>query len=361
VVGVRRWRGAVPLVVALMVVFALAACGDPRRDGAELRQRDAVDAVIAAAAEYPLVALGEYHLMQQWHDFMAEVLRRREFAERVDDIVVEFGNALYQDVADRFIMDLAAVEFDELAQIWRNTLGGRVLWDAPVYEQFFRNVRLLNEGLPPDERIRVLLGDPDVDFDRVQSPADFAELDSRVNRDAFYAEVVRREVIAKDRRAVLIAGADHLRRGVHANTGPEDPTVATLLASSHPGQLFIFYPLPFGYDRDVCEAVEETLSAWPHPSAADLDGTWLGAQRVSDRAIDDASTFADQVDAVLWFGPARSLTASRPDPQLYRSGDYAAELRTRSELLAEYFGEPIDYLQEGLDLAASGPQLLDGC
>lgn len=41
--------------------------------------------------------------------------------------------------------------------------------------------------------------------------------------------------------------------------------------------------------------------------------------------------------------------------------ELAAQLRTRSDLLGEYFGESIDYLREGLDLAASGPQLLDGC
>lgn len=338
----------------------MSGCGGPEDAGAQLRPLDALDAVVAATEDYTLVALGGYHQMQQWHDFMAALLRRDGFVDRIDDIVVEFGNALYRDVADRYLIDLAQVELSELAQIWRNTIGGRVLWDAPVYEQFFRNVRSVNEGLPQGQRIRVLLGDPDVDFGKVHGPADFAELGKGTNRDAFYAEVVHREVMAKGRRAVLVAGADHLRRGVHANSDAADPSVAEILERRHPRQLFIFYPLPFEYDRNVGKVVEEKLRESPRPSAAYLDGTWLGAQEVEHRAIGPGSTFADQVDAVIWFGPAVSLTASRADPQLYRSGAYAAELRRRSALLSDYFDEPIDYIQEGLDLSTKGPALLEG-
>jgi len=348
------------LAAALMVAGLLTGCGGPRDDGAELSSLDAVAAVVAATAEHSLVALGEHHLMQEWHDFMGSLLLHRGFADHVDDIVVEFGNALYQDVADRFILELEQVGLPELSQIWRNTIGGRVLWDAPVYEQFFRNVRKVNEELPRERRIRVLLGDPDVDFSKVHTAADFAELDKGANRDAFYAAVVEREVIARGRRAVLIAGADHLRRGVHANTGRDHPTVATLLTRRHPGELFIFYPLPFGYDQGVEAAVEEALRPWPRPSAAHLTGSWLGAQRVPHRALARGSTFQDQVDAVIWFGPATTLTASRPSPELYRSGDYAAQLRRRSELLSEYFDEPIDYIEEGLRIANAGPRLSGG-
>jgi hypothetical protein len=176
------------------------------------------------------------------------------------------------------------VGLPELSQIWCNTIGGRVLWDAPVYEQFFRNVRKVNEELPRERRIRV----------------------------------------------------------------------------RHPGELFIFYPLPFGYDQGVEAAVEKALRPWPRPSAAHLTGSWLGAQPVADRALARGSTFQDQVDAVIWFGPATTLTASRPSPELYRSGAYAAQLRRRSELLSEYFDEPLDYIEEGLRIANAGPRLSDG-
>jgi hypothetical protein len=344
------------VAAAFMVVGLVAGCGGPRDDGAELVPVDAVAAVIEATGDYRLVALGEYHLMQEWHDFIGALLLRRDFAENVDDIVVEFGNGLYQEIADRFLLDLEPVEFAELSQIWRNTIGGRVLWDAPVYERFYRNVRAVNEDLPREQRIRVLLGDPDVDFSKVRNAAD-PELQKGIDRDGYFAGVVGREVLAKGRTAVLVAGADHLRREVHSNAGERYPTVATLLDRAHPGALFIFYPLPFEYEPDVGREVERALATWPRPSVAYLDGSWLGAQPVPHRALALGSTFEEQVDAVVWFGPKDSLTASRPDPALYDSGEYAEELLRRSRILSEFFGEEIDYLAEGRRLAAAGPRL----
>jgi hypothetical protein len=352
--------GVLRVATVLVVVFGLlSACGGPLGDGADLEPLDAFAAVIKATEVYPLVALGEYHQMQEWHDFMQALLMRREFTNNVDDLVVEFGNALYQDVADRYILDLEPLAFPELAQIWRNTIGGGVLWDAPVYEEFFRTVREVNELLPPDQRVRVLLGDPRVDLRKVQETTDTAELENVMDRDAFFADVVEREVLAKERHAVLIAGADHLRSEVHANTGPEYPNVATLLAREHPGALVIVYPLPFEYAQTVGQAVEETLDPWSAPSLAYLDGTWLGAQPVPHRAFDPDSIFEEQVDAVIWFGPKTSLTLSRADPAIYESGAYASELRRRSEILSEFYGESINYIAEGLRLATARPRLFE--
>jgi hypothetical protein len=169
--------------------------------------------------------------------------------------------------------------------------------------------------------------------------------------------VVEREVIANGRTAVLITGADHLRREVHSNAGAQYPNIATLLDRAHPGDLYVFYPLPFRYDRDIGREVERALAASPRPSLAYLDGTWLGAQPVSHRALAAGSTFEDQVDAVSWFGPKDSLTASRPDPEIYQSGEYAEELRRRSRILSEFYEEDIDYIAEGLQLANAGPRL----
>jgi hypothetical protein len=357
-IGAARWcRPAVRLLVAALLASAATSGCARGGGGRDLEPVDPYEAVVKATEEHALVALGEYHLMTEWHDFMAELLRRPALATSVDDLVVEFGNALYQDVADRYLLDLDDVPAAELAQTWRNTIGGRVLWDAPVYEQFFRNVRAANEKVPRPQRFRVLLGDPDVDFARVTSAADTAELSKADDRDSFFADVVEREVLDRGRRAILIAGADHLRRNVHANSGSGDPNVATLLERAHPGELFIVYPLPFGYSEEARQRVEDDFEDAPRPALAHLPGTWLGRHEVADRALEPNLTFAEQVDAVLWFGRRETLTASRADPDLYRSGEYAAELRRRSAILSDYFGEPIDYVAEGLRLATSGSNL----
>jgi hypothetical protein len=183
---------------------------------------------------------------------------------------------------------------------WRNTIGGGVLWDAPVYEQFFRKVRQVNEGLPSEERLRVLLGDPDVDFSQVDTAADLQHLD-RTSRDDFFAGVVEQEAIAAGRRAVLIAGADHLRLGVHANSGADDPNVATLLARQHAQDLFVIYPLP---DPVVGRRVEDDMADWPRPSLAFVDGTWLGDRDLPSRVMGDDAAFERQ---------GRRRVVARPD------------------------------------------------
>jgi hypothetical protein len=82
----------------------------------------------------------------------------------VDDIVVEFGNARCQDTTDRFIAGQPVAD-PELRAVWRNTTQSpRRTWDAPVYEQFYRTVRAVNWARPTDRQIRVLLGDPPIDW-----------------------------------------------------------------------------------------------------------------------------------------------------------------------------------------------------
>ena len=53
-------------------------------------------------------------------EFLTSLIRHPRFAGTVNDIVVEFGNALYQDIADRYVAG-EAVGRDQLKQIWENT------------------------------------------------------------------------------------------------------------------------------------------------------------------------------------------------------------------------------------------------
>jgi hypothetical protein len=74
--------------------------------------------------------------------------------------VVEFCNALYQPLIDRFVAG-AVVENAELRQVWRYSSQLRqVTLDAPCHEQFFRMVRAVNAALPAERRLRELLGGP---------------------------------------------------------------------------------------------------------------------------------------------------------------------------------------------------------
>jgi hypothetical protein len=352
-------RGLLQATAAIAVATAGPSAAAPATPPAEvpLQPLDPFRTILDAFDRYPLVALGEHHQLQEFHDVLTALVFHPEFPARVNDVVVEFGNALYQKVADRFVVAGEPVANAELAPVWRNTIGGGVYWDAPVYGQFFRNLRAVNWMLPPAQRVRVLLGDPAVDFAQVRTAADRDKVPTEEQRDPFYAGVVEREVLAKGRKALLIAGYPHLRRGLHPTDDPHQPNAATLLAQRHPGALFAAEVLPLnpGWAPDDARRRAQTeLAAWPRPAIALLAHTWLGAQPMPKRAFDPAAIYEQQVDAVLWLGPDAALTASRADPAIYQCGDYATDLQRRGEILSQIEGQTVDLIAEGLQLAQAG-------
>jgi hypothetical protein len=65
--------------------------------------------------------------------FIVTLLRDPRFQETVNDIVVEYGNARYQDVADRYSSG-DAVSPEQLRPGWPDAVNILVR-DAPVYER----------------------------------------------------------------------------------------------------------------------------------------------------------------------------------------------------------------------------------
>ncbi len=332
---------------------------------APLTPAPALRAVLDVLGAYPLVGLADRHGLQQEHDFIVTLLRSAELPDLIDDIVVEFGNPRLQAVADSFVVTGDDVSDDDLRQIWRQT--GGTLWDAPVYERFFRTVREVNQALPLEQRIRVVLGDAPIDLGRVQSVADADYVRTMENgMDAAFADIVEREVLARGRRALLIAGGGHLRRGLHADIHPrtDDPgqpgDAGTLLEQRHPGALYVIDTLIVGYLDDLEGRVAANVSDWAAPALAPLDGTWLGEQTgpsISYRAMSPADArYGSQADAVLYLGPDDTLTDSLPDPAIY-TGDYAAFLDRLTPIMSAVYGDQEDWLGGAIAYAKSDPQL----
>lgn len=90
--------------------------------------------------------------------FRMALIHNPQFAGLVNDIVVEAGNSLYQDVMDKFVAG-EDVPYDSLRRVWQDTTQPGDVSDKPIYEEFYRAVRALNSGLPRERRLRVLLGD----------------------------------------------------------------------------------------------------------------------------------------------------------------------------------------------------------
>ena len=282
--GWQRRRFAATLGIAL-VVAAVIPVPSVAGKAADRSPQSAIDAVLAAFDRYPIVALGERHSSVPVHVFLRELLQDPRFATKVNDIVVECGNQRFQEVADRFVRG-ENVPLEQLRRIWRETTQ-ILVWDSPLYEQFYTTVRRLNATLPADRRIRVLLGDPAIDWSRVQEPPDYQPFAAR---DPDAVAVIEQEVLAKHRHALLVWGTAHLTKTdpyARYRTRPSRPSITEALEQKKPGSVFVFYPLiGTGY---------ESLGLW-HPGDALLArGTAVGRRSLKDLGIEKV-TLLNTVD-----------------------------------------------------------------
>ena len=155
------------LAVILWSIVGVQACtrpaATPTRRG-EIAAVPAADYLVDAFDRFPLVAFSEpRHGAGGTREFLTSLVRHPRFAGTVNDIVVEFGNARYQDIADRYVAG-EPVPRDQLKQIWENTTVVSGVWSAPMYEGMLSEIRNLNESVPLSKRIRVVLGDPPIDW-----------------------------------------------------------------------------------------------------------------------------------------------------------------------------------------------------
>jgi hypothetical protein len=274
-----------------------------------------------------VVGLGEAHILEEHHDLLQTLISDPRLPEVVDDIVVEFGNARYQDMIDKFILDVQPVNDTDLRLVWRNTTTSPLAtWDSPVYEQFFRRVRAVNWTLPRKQRIRVLLGDPPIDWSTITRPRELAAFSAR--RDTHAAFVVEREVLAKGRRALLCYGLDHV---IH---GQRD--VVTLIEQRTGVRTYVIVDpvgLP-GLPEDPV-GLDQKLARYPRGTVIAAAGTWLGRYPLCGGSLGEI------VDAALCLGPSAQLTASWPNPVIFLDPAYWAELHRRNAIWAR-LGSRVD-------------------
>ena len=147
--------------------------------------------------------------MQGLNDLVFSLIRNPAFSEKVNDIVFESGNSLYQPILDRYIAG-EEVPFTEVQKVWRK-MGQPAAGASAFVEQFYPLVRALNQKLPPQRRLRVLAGDPPVDWDQIKS---FDDVIRHVHRDGGIASVMEKEVLSKHRKALMLFGTFHLFHGV---------------------------------------------------------------------------------------------------------------------------------------------------
>jgi hypothetical protein len=274
--------------------------------------------------------LGEgAHGNEQGHSFRLSLIRDSRFAGIVDDIVVECGNARYQDLMDRFVRG-EDVPGASLRAVWQNTTIEGSTWDRPIYEEFFRAVRSVNASVPQQRQIRVLLGDPPIDWDAVHTAEDV--LKWQKSRDIYPAELIRREVLAKQRRALVIYGDGHLWRIM-------DDSLAGLLQRTAATEVFT---ISTNTSADLA-TLQADVATWRAPSLTILRGTVLGVKPLE--FYFGPSPFDGQMeyhfDALLYIGaPSTIRMAPLVSPVLCADSAYMEMRARRMALMPDRIGAP---------------------
>jgi hypothetical protein len=320
------------LGIILIVSGSVSASGVGQSGSAEPKPSKAVEGLIEVFDRFPLVALGEVHGSRTQHQFIASLIKHPSFANRVKDIVVEFGNAKYQPIMDRYLSG-EEVAHTELRQVWRNTTQTTMVLDFPVYEQFFSTVRAVNQRLPKQKRLRVLLGDPPVDWSRSDIKPEMFE------RERHFVSVVEQEILSKGRKALLISGGAHMRRCCLGGY----LSATALIEKTYPGAVFVVITHHGFVERN--EELEKRLASWPRPGLALVKNTWLGnlspflflpGMKYKDPSVPrklNEMKFQDVTDAYIYLGPIASLEQDAIPPEVQRDADYQWELQRRRQLI----------------------------
>jgi hypothetical protein len=295
---------------------------------------------------HPLIMIGELHRSREIHAFLQQMLRDPVFICRADDIVVEFGNSRLQHLADTYISG-GNVTQTQLQSLWRET-AVPLTWNSPLYQQFYETARDINEKHLCTHSIRVVLGDPPLDWSKIKTVKDYARF---TDRDGSYADVVEREVLSRHHRALLVAGELHAMKQLPKDyqSEPEDPTVAQRIERKHPGALFsiVSVPLP---------NAAKALNLGPAPSFSVVRGSALENadfqltdydSRVTLVSVDGKPVWkiepdkhwppmGNVVDGLLYVGGYHSLY---PSPTIYLDPVYQRELRRRALIIKNYNGQ----------------------
>jgi hypothetical protein len=267
-------------------------------------------AILAAFRDHRLVAIGDAHGDVQGEAFQLALIRNPRFAETVNDILIEVGNSRYQEVVDRYVGG-ADVPKATLQRVWLDTTQQHVAsLQVPEIVRAVRDINI-NATLPRDRQLRVLVGEPPIDWEAIKTREDLQkwEADPASSRDRFAVGLIQREVLAKGRRALAVYGAGHFFRKV------ADQSMVTLLEASNTKVFTVWTNAAAELSK-----MQPDVTTWPTPSLTLVRDTTLGQVGLSEYLGPNAGDVSpewlapmqDQFDAVLYLGPLASLKLTRP-------------------------------------------------
>ena len=336
--------------LAVLAIVALFGITTPALPAPAPTITNAADGIFNAFRTHPLVGIGEWHGLAQELAFYQTLIRDPRFSAEVGNLVLEVGDAAQQQTVDRYVNG-ENIPYSQLRKVWADTVGFDPTVPFIGSINVFEAVRAVNASLPPGRRIKIWLGDPPIDWTKTRTKEDWLPLEAQ--RDSYPAELIVREILAKNRKALVIYGTAHFNPGASA-FAPGKDDLRGLLEKARPGSLFIVLPY-VGYATEACATkFESHFDNVPTPSliapirgssleedASSPDcGPYLRGKSETDAQYETESRNVSGVtaDALLYLGPRNRMLWSAWSPDIYLDFEFRTELERRHELK---FGAPI--------------------
>jgi hypothetical protein len=335
--------------------------------------RPAIDGAMAAFQNHPLVGMlnwegADNHDLAQQEDFYAALVRDPRFAHDVGNVVVEFGASSAQGIIDRYVNG-QDVPYTELRKVWTDTLG----WVPPPidlgYVNLFAQVRATNLTLPPAQRIHVWLSEPPVDWSKVKKPEDLAPpgMDVLQFRDNYVSDFIERQILDRRRKALVIYGGYHFVTDpiLIGARPPGSASMAQQVEKRYPGAIFKISTYVGHFTNAACTAEfeKDKTKLAPPVLLTPIRGTTADDPSFLRRCVvarvkappnmprEKQAEYMDHearseaglnTDAMLYLGPAASLTESPTMPDAYLDGAYLKEIMRRLRIIGLAKATPSD-------------------
>jgi hypothetical protein len=284
-----------------------------------------INEILTLFEDYDVVHIGERHWNMTDYNFRTALVEHPRFVEEVDDIVIESGNYLYQDLLDDYILKLKDIPDDTLCKVWRDFVLPRGTWDATIYKDFVITVRRVNESLPREKRIRLIAAEPPIDWSKVTPPEEIAPFYAA--RSTHTPKVIESEILRQDRKALVIYGGAHFFRT--SNVVSCAGRLRADLENRMGGKVFVILPLSGEnvYSRNFHNKADvDKLPYFVRVKESKL------ASFQGDLFFGEANgTLEDFTDGVLYFGLKPDAVAEY-DPVAANDLAYQKELKRREAL-----------------------------
>ncbi len=341
------------LVLALVAAPAAGRQGQQEGPGSEADPIEPVEYLLSALQEHPIVCLAEGgHGAKQPHLFLRRVLGNEAILRALDVIVVEFANARHQDALDAYVAG-EEIPFSRLSPIWRDTgQSPRAPWDSPLYQQLLATIREGNRALPPEERVRVLAGDPPMRWEEIRTREDYHR--TCVARDPYVASLVMEQAFRHDKRVLVLFGGAHLPR-VPIAEGDTRGSLTWRILAEHPDAveaIGFLIPENLGVAERTAELVTDRIYRTDRHWSGGIDAEKFfreiysrvtdpetGAQSWQQVPLYTGRRVGELFDALVYIGPASGWEHVPASWDLERDAAYLEELDRRSKLR---FGRPLN-------------------